>query len=174
MTPGRSRPRRFPYQNLPPGSAFPFSGPTPSYNLTPAPAPVLTPVPSPIPTPAATDELFKTFIKAYLKSNQGSRQLLAECKQTLKAKGPEVYYGKLHMDCYHFCKQCEIYFETVRATRANRTLFTVFFLCENINVRWAQFKRCNRGKELTPITWTEFKAFLRKNLGEFKSFIDNI
>ena len=39
---------------------------------------------------------------------------------------------------------------------------------------WAQFKYCNRGEELTPITWTEFKAFLRKNLGESKSFVDSI
>ena len=41
-------------------------------------------------------------------------------------------------------------------------------------MHWAQFKRCNRGEELNPITWTEFKAFLRKNLGKSKSFVDNI
>ena len=29
-----------------------------------------------------------------------------------------------------------------------------------------QFKRHHQGEELTPITWTEFKAFLQKNLGE--------
>ena len=41
-------------------------------------------------------------------------------------------------------------------------------------MRWTQFKYCNRGEELTPITWTEFKAFLQKNLGKSKSFIDSI
>ena len=41
-------------------------------------------------------------------------------------------------------------------------------------MHWKQFKHCNRGEELTPITWTEFKAFLRKNLGEYKSSVDSI
>ena len=36
-----------------------------------------------------------------------------------------------------------------------------------------QLKRC-RGKEVALITWIEFKAFLQKNLGESKLFIDNI
>ena len=41
-------------------------------------------------------------------------------------------------------------------------------------MHWAQFKYCNRDEKLTPITWTEFKAFLQKNLGESKSFVDSI
>ena len=41
-------------------------------------------------------------------------------------------------------------------------------------MRWIQYKRRHQGKELTPITWAEFKAFLRKNLGESKSFVDSI
>ena len=85
-----------------------------------------------------------------------------------------MYHGKSHMDCYHFCQLCEDHFETTGATEFNWTLFAASFLHGNINVRWAQFKRCNRGEELTPITWTEFKAFLRKNLGESKSFVDGI
>ena len=32
----------------------------------------------------------------------------------------------------------------------------------------------HQGKELISIIWTEFKAFLHKNLGESKSFVDNI
>ena len=85
-----------------------------------------------------------------------------------------MYYGKLYMDCYHFCQQCEDHFETAGATGFNQTPFVAFFLRGNISVCWAQFKRRNRGEELTPITWTEFKVFLRKNLGEFKSFVDSI
>ena len=87
---------------------------------------------------------------------------------------PEVYYDKSHLDCYHFCQQCEDHFETAGATGCNRTLFTALFLRGNISIRWVQFKRCNRGEKLTPITWTEFKAFLQKNLGESKSFVDSI
>ena len=43
-------------------------------------------------------------MKAHLESNQGPKQLPEERKQTFKAKIPEVYYGKSHMDCYHFCQ----------------------------------------------------------------------
>ena len=192
MALGGSRPRRSPRRNPPPidpvedelardpGSVGgPNSGstsPAPSRNPTPGPdlVPALIPAPIPAPTPApvASDELFKKFMKAYLETNQGPKQL--ERKETLKAKVPEVYYDKSHMDCYHFCQQYEDYFKTVGATGFNRTPFTAFFLRGNIIVHWAQFKRRNRGEELTPITWTLFKAFLRKNLGESKSFVDSI
>ena len=53
--------------------------------------------------PPSTNELFKQFMKAYLESNQGPSQPLEERKRPLKTKVPDVYYGKLHMDCYHFC-----------------------------------------------------------------------
>ena len=52
--------------------------------------------------PVAINELFKQFIKAYLKSNQGPRKPPAKCEQPLKAKVLEMYYVKLHMDCYYF------------------------------------------------------------------------
>ena len=51
-----------------------------------------------------TDELFKQFIKAYLEINQEPRQPLIECKQLFKAKISKLSYGKLHIDCYHFCQ----------------------------------------------------------------------
>ena len=41
-------------------------------------------------------------------------------------------------------------------------------------MRWTEYKRCHQGKKPTPITWTEFKVFLRKNLRESKSFVDSI
>ena len=144
--------------------------PTPSPELVPA----LNPAPVPAPAPPSSDELFKKFMKAYLESYGEPRQPSEEREQILKAKVPEVYYGKSHMDCYHFCQQCKDHFETAGTTGFNQTLFVAFFLYRNINMCWAQFKRHNRGKKLTPITWIEFKAFLRKNLGESKSFIDSI
>ena len=112
-------------------------------------------------------------MKAYLESNQGPKQPLEEREQLLKAKVSDVYYGKSHIDFYHFCQQCEDYFETSWATGTNRTLFAAFFLPGNISVQWTQFKHC-RGGEVATITWIEFKAFLRKNLGESKSFVDSI
>ena len=45
----------------------------------------------------------------------------------LKARSPDIYCGKSHMDCYNFCQQCEDYFATIGATKANQILFTVFF-----------------------------------------------
>ena len=36
-----------------------------------------------------------------------------------------------------------------------------------------QFKRC-QSKKVAPITWAEFKAFLQKNLGKSKLFVDSI
>ena len=192
MAPGGSRPCCFPHQNPPlldpvedelarePGlvgdphsssiSLAPSRNPSPGPELVSTLNPAL--IPAPTPAPVAFEKLFKKFMKAYIETNQGSRQL--EREHTLKAKVPEVYYGKLHMDYYHFGRQYKDYFETAGATGFNWTPFAASFLRGNISIRWAQFKRCNRGEELTPITWTEFKAFLRKNLGESKSFVDNI
>ena len=54
----------------------------------------------------------------------------------------------------------------------NRTPFAASFLCGSISLRWAQHKRCH--ESATPITWFEFKAFLRKDLGSSQAFIDSI
>ena len=157
----------------------PHSGstsPAPSRNPTLGPkvVPALIPNPVPAPTLPSFDEFFKQFMKTYLESNQGPRQPPTEHEQSFKAKVLEVYYGKSHIDYYHFCQQCKYYFETAGATETNQTPFTAFFLSGKISVRWTQYKRHYRGEELTPITWTEFKTFLQKNLKESKSFIDNI
>ena len=76
------------------------------------------------------------------------------------------------MDCYHFCQQCKDYFETSGATKMNCILFAAIFLRDIISLRWAQHKR--RHERATPITWLEFKAFLRKNLRNSQAFIDSI
>lgn len=154
----------------------------PSHASTPAPSRTLTPAPTPAPPPISAEELFKQFMKTYeasvkvLEQNGGQAgQAPTEPRERpLKAKVPDVYYGRSHMDCFHFCQQCEDHFETAGATGANRTPFAASFLQGNISVRWAQHKRRIRGKGVAPISWSEFKAFLRKNLGESKSFVDSI
>ena len=78
------------------------------------------------------------------------------------------------MDCYNFYQQCKDLLETARATRTNQTPFVTSFLRRNISVRWTQYKHRHRGEELIPIPWKEFKAFLQKNLGESKLFINSI
>ena len=159
MAPESSRPYCSSCQNLPPFDPVkneltrdpdpvrgPHSGSTssvPSRNLTPGPdlVPALVPalipvlVPTSAPALAATNDLFRQFMKAYLKSNQRPRQPPAKREQPFKAKISKLYYSKLHMDCYHFCQQCKDHFEIAEATRANWTPFAVFFLCKNISVR---------------------------------------
>ena len=84
----------------------------------------------------SSNKLFKQFIKAYLESNQRSSRSLAECKQSLEAKIPDVYYWKLHMDCYYFYQQYKDHFHTAKVNEAKRTPFTTFFLCRSIRVCW--------------------------------------
>ena len=76
------------------------------------------------------------------------------------------------MDCYHFCQQYEDYFETSGATGMNHTFFAITFFRGPISPRWAQHKR--RHERATLIMWSEFKAFLRKDLGSSQAFINSI
>ena len=76
------------------------------------------------------------------------------------------------MECYHFCQQCEDHFETSGATGMNRTLFAASFLRGSINIKCAQHKR--RHESATPITWSDFKTFLLKDLESSQVFIDSI
>ena len=137
MAPGDSRPCRSPCQNLPPidpvedelardldlvgGLHLSSTSPTPSCkpNLGPKLVPALIPTPVSAPTPPSSNKLFKQFMRAYLESNQGPRQPPVERKQSFKAKIPEMYYGKSHIDCYHFCQHCKDHFETAGATGIN-------------------------------------------------------
>ena len=52
--------------------------------------------------PPSTNELFKRSMKAYLEPYQKPSQPPAKYKRPFKAKVPDVYYGKLYMDRYHF------------------------------------------------------------------------
>ena len=87
----------------------------------------------------------------------------------MKARFLDLYYGKSHMECYHFCQQCKDHFDTAGATGSNRTPFAASFLCGQISFRWHQHKR--RG-QVGPLPWIDFKAFLQKNLGDSRAFVD--
>ena len=76
------------------------------------------------------------------------------------------------MECYHFYQQCEDHFKTFGATGINCIPFVALFLRGSISLRWAQHKR--RHKSATPITWSKFKAFLRKDIESSQAFIDSI
>ena len=133
------------------------------------------PIPPKAPTPPLvlppSEDLFTKFMKVFMETTQAQDQLEPRGR-LVKARTPETYSRKSHMDCYHFCQQCEDYFETSGATGMNRTPFAATFLRGAISLRWAQHKR--RHERATPITWSEFKAFLQKDLGSSQAFIDSI
>ena len=107
--------------------------------------------------PLSMKDLFTRFMKVIMETTQA--QALAEQQERpLKARTAEIYSEKSHMDCYHFCQQCEDYFETSGATGINCTPFTAPFFRSIVSLRWAQHKRCH--KSVTPLTWPEFKNFL--------------
>ena len=64
------------------------------------------PTPPEAPPPAPTSEdLFTKFMKVFMETTQAQTQILAEpWEYLLKARIPETYSGKSHIDCYHFCQ----------------------------------------------------------------------
>ena len=105
----------------------PTSAPPVTTVIASSPAPVLK-----VTTLSLDNELFKQFIKHYLEA-QVQAQIALEidpkpCKQPLKARFSNLYYGNLHIDCYQFCQQWKLHFETIRAKGPNRILFATLFL----------------------------------------------
>ena len=93
-------------------------------------------------------------------------------EKPLKACFPDPYWGNSHQDCYRFCQQCKDHFKTAGAIGSNRIPFAASFLQGLLVQRWLQHKRRHDGT--APMTWAEFKAFFRKNLGESRAFVDGI
>ncbi len=77
------------------------------------------------------------------------------------------------MECYNFCQQCEDHFTICGATGPNRIPFVASFLQDQINFRWQQHKRKLEAESSVPISWDEFKVFLRKALGDSWAFVDS-
>ena len=76
------------------------------------------------------------------------------------------------MDCYRFCQQFKDHFETAGAKRRNRIPFAASFLRGLVTQQRFQYKQRHDGA--VSMTWPEFKEFLRKNLGDSRTFIDSI
>ena len=86
--------------------------------------------------PPTSEDLFTKFIKVFMETTQARAQALAEPQERpLKPRTRETYSGKSHMNCYHFCQQCENYFETLGATGMNCTPFAATFLRGAISLR---------------------------------------
>lgn len=165
------RTRRSPRRNPPPTGEDELAGAPTEGSGTPTPTPVISraptpaPVPAPVVRPAPTDEQFKQFMKTYLEAQTQPAPGQSEPRERpLKARFPDLYYGNSHQDCYRFCQQCEDHFETAGAKSTNRIPFAASFLRGSVVQQWLQYKRRSDG--VRPMTWAEFKGFLRKNLGD--------
>ena len=192
--------RRSPCRNsLPTGKDEP-AGPAPtegSDTYTPAPAVSRAPTPAPAPAPApplapapvdadATVRYSEADLQRILRTVLEVRPLApapapqplvfpdGPCERPLKARFPELYCGKTHMECYNFIQQCEDHFATAGAKGPNRVPFAATFLREQALFHWQQHKAKNAGETDVPLTWEAFKAFFYRSLGESQAFVDSI
>lgn len=83
----------------------------------------------------------------------------------LKARNPNLYYENLYIKCYYFCQQCEDYFETVEVKGHRHIPFATSFLKEKILFCRQQYKSKIKQDSTVLLIWDEFKAFLKKALG---------
>lgn len=90
----------------------------------------------------------------------------------IEPRFPDLYFGKSHMECFEFCLQCENHFDIAGITGFNRSTVAASFLRGRINYRWHQHKR--RTLVDRPLSWLDFKAFLRKHLRNSWPFVDSI
>ena len=75
-------------------------------------------------------KIFKTVLEAQALPSDGPFEKL------LKARSPDVYHDKSHIECYNFCQKCEDYFATTGGKGPNRIPFAAFFLRDRINFYW--------------------------------------
>ena len=74
------------------------------------------------------NRIIQTFFQVSSKGKSGSGN-------NLKAKTPDVYRNRSHMECYNFCQQYKDHFATCRAVGPNRIPFATSFLRNRINFR---------------------------------------
>lgn len=79
-------------------------------------------------------------------------------EQPLKARFPDVYRGRNHMECYKFCQQCEDRFATAGAKGPNRIPFAASFLRDRANFSWQQHK--SKLEERLPVPAETYKIGL--------------
>ena len=152
--------------------------------------PGLEPTPAPTP-PMSTKELFKLFMQTYMNTvkNQVQAHVQAPAppvqfptppvepkEQPFKARFPDLYFGKSHLDRYLCCQLCEDHFNMARANGDNCIPFANFFLRDAMSTRGTQYK-CRHVQEKgsdVVIPLEEFKAFLYKNCGNSRTFVKDI
>ncbi len=89
----------------------------------------------------------------------------------LKSKNLNLYHNNLYMECYYFCQQCEDHFEVAISLDHKYVSFAAGFLKDHILNQWQQYNTRIQCNQLALMTQDEFKAFLRKSLGESNAFV---
>ena len=144
--------RRSPCRNLLPTGKDKPAGPAPiegsnTYTTTPAvsrapthaPPVAFASVPALAPTTinlmvryseADLQQIFRTVLKTRRHASAPQPLVFSDglCKRPWKARFPELYCGKTHIEYYNFIQQCENHFATARAKRPNRMPFAATFL----------------------------------------------
>ena len=82
------------------------------------------------------------------------------CKWPLKARFPDIYWDKTHLECYNFLQQCKDHFATAGATSLYRVLCAATFLKHIAMFRWQQHQHKIEDQTNISISWERFKAFL--------------
>ena len=114
--------------------------------------------PAPIPTPVVAGAPY----------SEGSRE------RPLKARFPDIYWGKSHLEYYNFFQRCKDHFATAGATGLNQVPFAATFLKDTVLFQWQQHQRKIEDQINAPIIWERFKAFFCQSLGESEAFVDTI
>ena len=58
------------------------------------------------------------------------------CERFLKARFPDIYWGKTHLECDNFFQQCKDHFATAGAMGSNQVPFAAIFLKDTALFRW--------------------------------------
>ncbi len=132
---GRGRPARRDEASEAPSSKGDYEDPLGSNEpgLSEAPEAPIGPPKAPFPAPPALDVARYTqknmdhLLNTFLQASKG------ESGDKLKAKTPDIYRGRSHMEYYNFCQQCEDHFATCGAIGPNQIPFAASFLRDQIN-----------------------------------------
>lgn len=120
----------------------------------------------PLITRLYTNEELENMIKITLDSPYLSLALsaaisnLSDIRESLyKVMAPDIYYDKLHIECYNFCQQCKDHFAITGAIGHNRVFFATTFLENRTLNHWQQYRRKINGITLVLITLRKLKGF---------------
>ena len=85
-----------------------------------------------------SQQIFKTVLdsRPFPAPKSAFQQYKDPYKRMLKAWFLDIYWGKTHLECYKFFKQCKDHFATAGAKGHNRVPFSTILLKDSALFRW--------------------------------------